>query len=133
MKTLLFLDQVRFDSMWYVPMILSIYLVLPIFAVFLRQEKLRPALLAPMALLYWTAMVLPVFNEYRSAFGHRELTNYLYYSNFFSEYLLYVLAGWWVAEGGLKSSPTAAWQRRRCCAISSASECSSSAIPSRII
>ena len=55
-----------------------------------------------MALLYWTAMVLPVFNEYRSAFGHRELTNYLYYSNFFSEYLLYVLAGWWVSEGGLK-------------------------------
>ncbi len=102
LKTLLFLDQVRFDSMWYVPMILSVYLVLPIFAVLLRHTALRRVLILPAALLLWTAMLLPVINDYRSMFGLNVLSNYLYYSNFFSEYLLYILAGWWVAEGGLR-------------------------------
>ena len=50
-KTLLFVDQVRFDSMWYVPMILTVYLMIPLFAVFLRQKPLRPALLTA-ALLF---------------------------------------------------------------------------------
>jgi len=101
-KTLLFVDQIRFDSMWYVPMILTVYLMIPLLAVFLRQKALRRALLPAALLLFWTAMVFPALNAWLGFFGRDGYTNYLYYSNLFSMYLLYVLAGWAIAEGGLR-------------------------------
>ena len=101
-KTLLFVDQTRFDSMWYVPMILTVYLMIPLFAVFLRQEPLRPALLPAALLLFWTGMLFPALNAWLLMFGRGGYVNYLYYSNLFSMYLLYVLAGWAIAEGGLR-------------------------------
>ena len=100
-KTLLFVDQTRFDSMWYVPMILTVYLMIPLLAVFLRQRALRPALLPAALLLFWTAMVFPALQAWLKMFGRGGYVNYLYYSNLFSMYLLYVLAGWRIAEGGL--------------------------------
>ena len=104
-KTLLFLDQLRFDSMWYVPMILTVYLMIPVLAVFLRQRQLRPALLPAALLLFWTSMLYPAINAWLRMFGRGGYTNYPYYSNLFSMYLLYVLAGWGIAEGGLRRLP----------------------------
>ena len=104
-KTLLFLDQVRFDSMWYVPMILTVYLVLPIFAVFLQRVPWRRVILLPAALLFWTSMLLPAINAWSQMFGRGTYDTYLYSKNLFSQYLLYILAGWWIAEGGLKKLP----------------------------
>ena len=77
-KTLLFVDQVRFDSMWYVPMILTVYLMIPLLAVFLRQRQLRPALLPPALLLFWTAMLFPALNAWLQMFGRGGYANYMY-------------------------------------------------------
>ena len=107
-KTLLFIDQLRFDSMWYVPMILSIYVMLPILAVFLHRAPSPRVIPIPMAAVFCAGMLVPALNVYRRLLGSESLSFSIYSSNFFSLYLLYVIAGWQIAGGGMKRLPDAA-------------------------
>ena len=102
LKTLLFVDQVRFSSMWYIPMIVSVYLMLPIFAHFLHHAAEPRVLLLPMLLLFHSAMAVPTLNAYREIYKLDLWYNNFFYSNLFSMYLLYAIAGWWIAGGGLR-------------------------------
>lgn len=108
LKTLLFVDQVRFDSMWYLPMILSIYLLLPILAVFLYRSPAAKVILFPLAGVFLCDMLIPELNAFLPLFGGREITFFLYDMNFLSPYLIYVFAGWWIGNGGLRKLPDAA-------------------------
>lgn len=102
LKTLLFVDQLRFGSMWYVPMILSVYVMLPLAAYLLHHLPDRRALLLPLIGVFLTDLLLPTINRYYVLPGNDPLHYYLYGENFLSAYLLYVFMGWWISAGGLK-------------------------------
>lgn len=102
LKTLLFIDQVRFDSMWYLPMILSIYLLIPVIAFFLQHAPAPRVLILPFAAAFVCSMLIPMVNAYMPLIGKDSFELYLYDMNFPSPYLLYVLAGWWISNGNLK-------------------------------
>ena len=101
-KTLLFLDPVRFDSMWYVPMILSVYLIIPIVAWTLYRAPAPRLLLLPLAGAFLCDMLLPMINDWLAIFGHPKMNFVLYDSNFVSVYLIYIVAGWQISRGGLE-------------------------------
>ncbi len=107
-KTMLFLDPVRFSSMWYVPMILSIYLLLPLLAFLLHRFPAPRAILFPLLGVFLCDMLIPGLNAWRQMFSLPKLRFALYDYNFLPSYLLYVLSGWWIARGGLRRLPDSA-------------------------
>ena len=100
-KTMLFLDPVRFDSMWYLPMILCIYLLLPMLAWLLQGFPEPRALLYPMIGVFLCDMLVPAVNAGLSLLALPTLHFAVFDYYFPSSYLLYVLAGWWICRGGL--------------------------------
>lgn len=101
-STVLFTNQTTMDSMWYMPMILCVYMVMPYAMMIVRQIRLRMFLL-PCLVLYVAEMVLPFIN---SMFKLHFIDMYLSFaprgSNLFSMYFLYVILGYWVNRGGLR-------------------------------
>lgn len=102
LKTMLFIDQVTFDSMWYIPMILAVYLLIPIFALVLKKVSLK-VFVIPCAIVFVSTMVIPNINAFLSVAGSEMQIDYaLRSSNIFSGYFLYVFAGYWISAGGLE-------------------------------
>ena len=100
-KTMLFIDQVTFDSMWYIPMILSVYLLIPLFALLLKKVSLK-AFIAPCIIVFISSMLVPGINAFMDLSGSdMQISFALTSSNVFSKYLLYVFAGYWISQGGL--------------------------------
>ncbi|MBR1704327.1 MAG: acyltransferase [Clostridia bacterium] len=100
-ETLLFVNQQSFASMWYMPMILSLYLLLPIMAVGLQHfgDKYFYALSGLAVLL---AMVLPNFNALFAHLGTEfRLYSSLSVGNLFSVFWVYLFFGYWVRRGKL--------------------------------
>ena len=105
-KTMLFVDQVTLGSMWYIPVILCLYTVIPLFSLVLKRVSLR-ALALPALVVFATLLVYDV-NGFRAVQGYEtEISLVLRASNVFSCYMLYVLLGYWVKQGGLKRLSTA--------------------------
>lgn len=105
-ETLCFVNSISFSSMWYIPMILCVYTVIPIFALVLKHLPMR-AVALPCALIYLAAYLVPTANELLSLIGSGRVMEFsLYEGNVFSWYLLYVLAGYWVLRGGLSRVKT---------------------------
>ncbi len=99
-KTMLFIDQVTFDSMWYIPMILSVYLLIPLFALLLKKVSLK-AFIAPCIIVFISSMLVPGINAFMDLSGSDvQISFALTSSNVFSKYLLYVFAGYWISQGG---------------------------------
>ena len=104
-KTMLFLDQVTLGSMWYIPVILCLYTVIPLFCLVLKKLPLR-ALLLP-ALVVLATLLVHDANGILTVRGSETWLSFaLHSSNVFSIYMLYVLAGYWVKEGGLSRLDT---------------------------
>ena len=100
-KTMLFIDQVTFDSTWYIPMILCIYLLIPIFALVLQRCQLR-VFAIPCVIVFVSTMVFPNINSILLLGGHEYQINFALRSlDVFSVYFLYVFAGYWINRGGL--------------------------------
>lgn len=106
LSTMLFVNQTTMDSMWYMPMILCLYLIIP-FCCILREHISYKAVTLPALLVFLNQMVIPNLNAY---FGlariDMELDFALHASNLFSMYFLYVLAGYWISQGGMKRLKT---------------------------
>lgn len=105
-KTMLFIDQVTMGSMWYMPMILCLYLLLPLLS--LAMHKTSPRLfILPLSLVAICSFVIPNLN---SLFHLLELdysiTPALYSSNLLSLYFLFVFLGYWISCGGLEKIST---------------------------
>lgn len=99
LQTVCFINPVTFDSMWYLPMILCVYLMLPIFAVSIRKLGIK-SLLLPMAVVICSGMLIPNINMTRQLMGiNGELIFSLNWVNVFSFYIVYVLLGYVVYEG----------------------------------
>ena len=100
-KTMLFIDQTTLGSMWYIPVILCLYTVLPLFALLLRKVPLRTFVL-PSAIVF-VILILHNVNLLLTAVGiEYRISLALNANNVFPFYLIYVLSGWWVKEGGLR-------------------------------
>lgn len=101
-KTMLFIDQLTFESTWYIPMILCLYMLIPLLAIALRKASLR-SFLFPMAILYLSAMVFPNLNAILSLCGSSTGVSFeLKYYNLFSTYFIYLIIGYWISCGGLQ-------------------------------
>lgn len=99
LQTICFINPISFDSMWYLPMILCVYLVLPFFAVSIRKLGVK-SLLLPMAVVACSGMLIPNVNMTRQLLGiNEELVFSLNWVNVFSFYIVYVLIGYMVYEG----------------------------------
>lgn len=105
-KTMLFVDQVSLGSMWYIPMILCIYLVVPLFAMALKRISLR-TLLIPCMIVFAGSFLFPSANSILSVVGSQtRLAFAMKSSNLFSFYMLFVLLGYWIGQGGMQKVHT---------------------------
>ena len=108
LHTICFINPVTFDSMWYLPMILCVYLVLPFFAVAIRKLGIK-SFLPAMAVVACSGMLIPNINMTRQLLGiNGELVFSLNWVNVFSFYIVYVLVGYAVYDGIL-SKVKEAW------------------------
>lgn len=101
-KTMLFMDQTTYGSMWYMPMILCLYTTIP-FVIIIKDKIKKPApvLLLPVLLTFLYFMVLPAINSCIRLNGDPTLTAKVREPNLMSFYYLYVLAGYFIGKGGL--------------------------------
>ena len=91
-KTLLFVDQVTFDSLWYIPMILALYLTIPVFAAAMETYSLR-VFLVPSIVVFLAAMVIPNINSILTLAGSPYQIRFAFRaSDLYSVYVLYLLA-----------------------------------------
>ena len=102
-RTMLFLEQTTFGSMWYMPMILCLYTTIPF--VIMVKDKLGGfdrSILLPALLVFATFMVLPAVNYWRLFQGESWLHTKIREPNLFSFYYLYVIAGYAIGKGALQ-------------------------------
>ncbi|MCQ2452946.1 MAG: acyltransferase, partial [Oscillospiraceae bacterium] len=106
LKTLFFLDQVTLGSMWYIPMILMLYLMVPVFNIVIHKVSVRVLLLPALAVLL-SCFVMSNINSLLTMLGEKALTFELNYANTFSGYALFLLGGYILSERGLERLPSA--------------------------
>lgn len=101
-KTMLFLDQNTFESMWYMRMILCIYTTIPFLV--MAKDKLKGAehyLLLPAALVYLYIMAIPAINAIARLLGGSTMTVAIREADLLSFYYTYILAGYFLSVGAL--------------------------------
>ena len=97
--TLLFIDPVTMGSMWYMPMILCVYLMIPIFSAALKSIPSK-AFILPIAVVVLSDFLLPDLNLALSGIGMKyQLSTTLEAVNVFSMYAVYMLLGHFISQG----------------------------------
>ena len=101
-STTLFFNQTTLPSMWYMPMILCIYLMIPVIAIALRKLGDK-YILALSAILLLGGVIIPNLNEIIHACGAETFISWeINHRDIFSVYFLYILAGYWISTGKLQ-------------------------------
>ncbi len=102
-KTMLFLEQNTFASMWYMPMILCVYTTLP-FLIIVKDKlgECKKLLWIPAGLVFVYVMVLPAVSALSWLTGGSSITTVIREANLIPFYYLYVLAGYFISTGCLK-------------------------------
>lgn len=100
LKTMLFIDQRTCGSMWYMPMILCLYMTLPFWAVVIKKFDAR-YICFPLVVSFLSFMVLPSLNTFRMFQGKELLTTVFSPADSPSIYIIYILVGFWLGNGGL--------------------------------
>ena len=102
-RTMLFVEQTTFGSMWYMPMILCLYTTIP-FVIMVKDKLGKPDwfMLLPAGLVFLVFMVLPAVNSWRLFQGEIWLHTKIREPNLFSFYYLYVIAGYAIGKGALE-------------------------------
>lgn len=103
LETLLFVNQITMGSMWYMPMIIAFYLMIPIFSVALKRLGDKPFII-PMIIALISGMIVPNMNVVLQALGSTKTINYAFsIYDIFSIYFIYVMMGYWIKNGKLSS------------------------------
>ncbi|MBQ3567209.1 MAG: acyltransferase [Oscillospiraceae bacterium] len=98
----LFVNQTTFPSMWYMPMILCVYLMIPIISVAVNKID-RKYFILPLAIAVVSGMIVPTFNAGLEAAGsYRSVDFALSITDLFSVYLIPLVMGYFVSQGVLK-------------------------------
>lgn len=105
-KTMLFTNQTTMSTMWYMNMLLCLYLLLPLYAVFVQKFSAK-ALFLPMGALLLTAFIVPNINALLAVFDSTKHIDFsLEAANLVSMYTIYVFAGYCQHQGMLKKVPS---------------------------
>lgn len=106
-STLLFTNQLTMGSMWYMPMILCIYLLIPVVALAVSKYEEKLVLL-PVTFVLVGGMVIPNLNATLMLTGSEfRLLYELDDSYLFSIYLAYVILGYYISKGAMAKLPKA--------------------------
>jgi surface polysaccharide O-acyltransferase-like enzyme len=114
-QTMLFQNQTTTASLWYMPMIMSLYTTIP-FAIIAKNKLGLKALCLPLILVFINFMCIPAFNVIQGVRGSWKLYTALREYNLCSVYYLYIFAGVAVSEGMLDklTTRTVAWLTAAC-------------------
>ncbi len=105
-KTMLFDMKYTYGNMWYIPMILSVYTILPLIAVGLNKLG-KKIILVPLAVVIVSGMLIPNILEIMYMLGYEmDFFSSIMSENVFSIYVPYVLVGYFISKGMLKSIPS---------------------------
>lgn len=99
-QTMLFQNQTTTASLWYMPMIMSLYTTIP-FAIIAKNKLGLKALCLPLILVFLNFMCIPAFNVIQGVRDSWKLYTALREYNLCSVYYLYIFAGVLVSEGYL--------------------------------
>ena len=103
-NTLLFTDQATEGLMWYMNMIIPLYALLPVFAVFVSKKGFGKYLALPVFFTVLVTIVVYDVNRYLAITDPEAVfTNELYAP--LTSFTVYILAGYFVAKGGLRKVP----------------------------
>ena len=98
-STILFINPTTMGSMWYMPMILCVYLMIPIMSLALKKLGTR-YMTIPLVLVFVSAIIVPDISTILNILGRRvRLEMALSYSYLFTYYILYVFAGYGISKG----------------------------------
>ena len=105
-ETMLFIDPETMGNMWYIPMILCVYMVIPALNLFLRRMEGK-FILIPLIIAFISGMVIPNLNRIFMLYGiDTEIEFTLRIANLFSMYLIYVIIGYYLNKGLLSKIPS---------------------------
>ena len=107
-KNMLFLDwtssginQNIFGGMWYMPMILCIYPILPLISIILKRFSIK-CLTLPCTLTFIFFMVLPLVNNQLAFMEIKGFSTYINNSQLPSYFILYILLGYLISKDCFK-------------------------------
>ena len=99
-QTMLFQNQTTMASLWYMPMIMSLYTTIP-FVIVAKNKLSAKAMLLPLILVFINFMCIPAFNVIQDVRGSWKFYTALREYNLCSVYYLYIFAGFAVSSGWL--------------------------------
>lgn len=103
-STLLFINQTTFGSMWYMPMILCLYLMLPLLSVSLKRLG-NGYVLSISVIVLIGGFLIPNLNTILAAVDSDVRIDWAVSSrNIFSVYYLYAIVGYWIHAELLKKA-----------------------------
>ena len=101
-ETMLFQNQVTFDSLWYMPVIMCIYTTIP-FVILAKNklsgEKASVWLFLPLIIVYLNNMVLPAVNAVLESQALRTFTSTLQMVDLVAYFYIYIILGYFVGKG----------------------------------
>jgi surface polysaccharide O-acyltransferase-like enzyme len=101
-ETMLFQNQVTFDSLWYMPVIMCIYTTIP-FVIMAKNklsgEKASVWLFLPLIIVYLNNMVLPAVNAVLESQALRTFTSTLQMVDLVAYFYIYIILGYFVGKG----------------------------------
>ncbi|MGM9552758.1 MAG: acyltransferase [Faecousia sp.] len=103
-STMFFVEQTTFGSMWYMPMILCLYITIPM-VVIVKNNVPGRYLCLPLLLVFLRTMCLPTVNAIRSFQEQSQFSSIIREANLCSMYYLYVFAGYWISRKKLSKMP----------------------------
>ena len=98
--TLAFINPNTFSNMWYMPMILCVYTILPILGIAVKRIPAKYVFL-PINVIIMSGFVLPCFTDFLQLSGSN-LSFYSSLSPIISIYFVYVLLGYYISIGLLE-------------------------------
>lgn len=97
-RTMLLYRPTTMRSMWYIPMILSMYAVIPLFAVSLKHSDSAKFLILPCGIIFLTNMLLPDIRDISGLLANTACKRSIPYET----YLLYILSGYAISRGAFQ-------------------------------
>ena len=94
--TLLGLNQITMGSMWYMPMILCVYLMIPVLSIALKNLDDRYFLI-PISIVVFCSYILPDINGLFNTLGfEKTFTEAMDSANVFSMFIVYIMLGYYI-------------------------------------
>lgn len=109
-RTLLFMDQFTLGNMWYIPMILCLYMLVPAVNIIINKYGSK-CFLIPAALIILAKCAFPSAEGVLALTGHPVSFGFEFsksgHISTYAMYMVYLIAGYPIAKGALRKLPAA--------------------------